>query len=213
MRPMRYNPASFAHGDLAACREIIAAHPFGTLITSRGAEPVVTHCPMVWVQDEHDPASAWIDGHIARPNTHHEHFDGGLALACFVGAHSYVSPTWYSERKNVPTWNYIAVHVTGTIERVDELPARDAVLKRLIGHMEPSYIEHWKGLPEDYQQRMLGGIVGFRLRVQRVEGKFKLSQNRQPADRDGVLAAMDRHAEQGDGDARELAAWMRRLTG
>jgi transcriptional regulator len=107
----------------------------------------------------------------------------------------------------VPTWNYLAVHVQGELSLIEATAEKDALLKRLIGQHEPGYAEHWRGLPEDFQHKLLGAIVGFRIRVRRWEAKAKLSQNRSALERVRIVA----QAEAGTPRERELAQWMRRL--
>ena len=114
----------------------------------------------------------------------------------------------YAEPLSVPTWNYIAVHAYGTLSLVEDERGKDALLSGLIDAYEPSYAEKWRQMPHGFRRTMLAGIVGFRIPITRIEGKFKLSQNRPEADRRNVLAS---HAE-GDSEQRALAAWMARLT-
>ena len=203
---MLYNPRSFNARSAADSLEIIAAHPFATLITVEAdGTPQLTHCPMIYGTDV---SGAWLEGHIARANKHHEQWeDHQPVLVAFNGPDAYVSPTWYTNSQNVPTWNYIAVHVRGTLHKEDAPGKKDELLKRLIAHVEPSYAEQWRSLPADYQQRMLGAIVGFRIRILSIEGKFKLSQNRQTADSDGVFAAY----ATGNEKQRALSEWMKRM--
>jgi transcriptional regulator len=119
------------------------------------------------------------------------------------------------ERKSVPTWNYIAIHATGTLELIPDVPGDDAgnqarkeeLLKRLIAIHEPEYAAQWDSLPPAYHISMTAGIVGFRIGIRKLEGKFKLSQNRPEQDRKNVQAA---HAA-GTPDQRSLAEWMKRL--
>ena len=131
-------------------------------------------------------------------------------MAVFSGPSAYVSPRHYESIKNVPTWNYAALHAYGGIELIDGPADKDALLKRLIGRFEPEYAEQWRGLPEDYQHKLLGAIVGFRIRVTRWELKLKLSQNRPAVERGRIreaLAASERAEE------RAVADWMLRLAG
>ena len=133
----------------------------------------------------------------------------------FSGPHSYVSPSLYAERKSVPTWNYIAIHATGRLEVVADEPGddagnfarKDALLKRLIAANEPEYAGQWDSLPVAYRISMTAGIVGFRIPIRKLEGKFKLSQNRPEQDRKTVR---DAH-ELGTPNQQALAAWMERL--
>ena len=128
-------------------------------------------------------------------------------MVVFPGPHSYVSPSLYTEPLSVPTWNYIAVHAYGTLSTIDEEAGKTALVEELIAKHEPAYLERWRIMPDGYRRSMLAGIMGFRIPISRIEGKFKISQNRGADDRRNVQAA---HAA-GSNDERELARWMERL--
>jgi transcriptional regulator len=201
-------PSHFSVADEAdresLAREVIAANPFATLVGHVDGELFVTHCPII-VQ----PTGLVLEGHVSRGNRHWRAWQGEGAdvIAIFHGPHGYVSPTWYEGRENVPTWNYVAVHATGRATAIDDAGAKHDLLKRLIRVVEPAYEAQWNELDDGYQQRMLGGMVGVRIVVERLEAKFKLSQNRLPGDRQRVRQAFAR----GDGRERALADWMQRL--
>ena len=208
-----YTPKFNQVEDRALLIEAMRAWPFAILFgPDKNGGPVATHLPLV-VHDEGE--HGLLEGHFALANPHWKALAGRETLVVFSGPHSYVSPTLYVERKSVPTWNYIAVHATGVLEIVEDEkdnPAaaharKDALLKNLIAVNEPAYAEQWNELPIAYRISMTSGIVGFRIRIAKIEGKFKVSQNRPEQDRRNVHAA---HA-QGDADQRALAAWMERL--
>ena len=194
---------------IEAMREWSFAILFGA---DENGTPVATHLPLV-VHDEGEHGV--LEGHFAVANPHWKALAGRETLVVFSGPHSYVSPALYSSPKSVPTWNYIAVHATGTLEIVaDEAgdaaanhERKDALLKNLIAANEPAYAEQWNGLPIGYRISMTAGIVGFRIPIRKIEGKFKLSQNRPEEDRRNIVA------EHGAGtpDQQALAAWMTRL--
>jgi transcriptional regulator len=167
---------------------------------------VATHLPLV-VKDE--GPHGLIEGHFAAANRHWQALAGRETLVIFPGPHSYVSPKFYVEEQAVPTWNYIAVHAYGKMTLVEDNEGKDALLAGLLNTHEPAVLEHWRSLPENYRRSMLAGIVGFRIPIERIEGKFKISQNRKPEERANVRAA---HAA-GTDDQRALAAWMERLGG
>ena len=108
---------------------------------------------------------------------------------------------------SVPTWNYIAIHASGTLEPIEDETAKDALLSGPIAANEPTYADQWRRLPDGFRRTMLAGIVGFRIPIAHVEGKFKISQNRPEVDRRNVHAA---HST-GTSDQQSLAAWMKRL--
>jgi transcriptional regulator len=199
--------------DRALLIEAMRAWPFAVLYgPDANGSPFATHLPLV-VHDEGE--HGLLEGHFALANPHWKWLTGCETLVVFSGPHSYVSPALYVERKSVPTWNYIAVHASGRLEIVEDErddPAaaharKEALLKNLIAANEPAYAEQWDELPIGYRISMTSGIVGFRIPITRIEGKFKLSQNRPEQDRRNVQAA---HAA-GTDDQRALAEWMHRL--
>ena len=180
----------------------ILCGPFGT--TDVPPTHFATHLPLI-VKDEGE--HGLIEGHFAAANRHWQALAGRETLAIFPGPHSYVSPALYIEALSVPTWNYISIHAYGTLSLVEDNPGKEALLYDLIDLHDPGYLDHWRGLPEGFRRTMLAGIVGFRIPIARIEGKFKLSQNRAAQERRNVFAA---HAS-GTSDQQSLARWMERL--
>ena len=125
----------------------------------------------------------------------------------FPGPHSYVSPSNYTEPLSVPTWNYIAIHAYGTLELIEDEPGKSDLVEGLIQVHDPAYRDKWRAMPDGFRHTMLAGIVGFRIPVARLEGKFKISQNRAETERRNVHDAQ----AAGSSDERELARWMDRL--
>lgn len=201
-----YLPTVFREDDPAILREILRSHPFATLVTSRGDAPFASHLPMLY--DEAGGGRVW--GHMARANPQWRDFEGGReVLAIFHGPDAYVSPTWYKERLHVPTWNYVAAHVYGRPRLASEEELR-ALLGRMAEAFEAPRSPQWSmsSLPSDFVDDLCRGIVGFAIDVTRIEGKLKLSQNRDPEDRARVMASL---GASDDPRAREVAAWMDRL--
>jgi transcriptional regulator len=195
-----YCPASFrAEAEYAA--KVMADNPLATLITPAGVEPWLSH--LVLLPDPQHPDC--LLGHLARANPHAEVLFGQDSVAVFSGVHGYISPRWYVSDGMVPTWNYRVAHAHGRAEPVagDEL---SALLQQLARHFEGT--EGWStdAMPAAAMAAMQRGIVGFRLRVSRWDVKAKLSQNRLPQDRQGVISRL----EEGDAAARQLAAAMPR---
>lgn len=188
---------------LEAMRAYSFAILFGGPLTS-DSSPVATHLPLV-VKDEGEHGV--IEGHFARANRHWQSLAGRETLVVFSGPHSYVSPALYADPLSVPTWNYIAVHAYGIFEIIEDDHEKDALLKGLIAQNEPAYAEQWRSLPDGFRRTMLAGIVGFRIPIARIEGKFKLSQNRSEADRHNIRQAQ----AAGTHDQQDLASWMSRL--
>ncbi len=163
-----------------------------------------THLPLV-VKD--DGPHGILEGHFAKANPHWRSLANQEILVVFPGPHSYVSPSLYAEELSVPTWNYIAIHARGTLSLVEDDAGKEALLAGLIEANEPAYAEQWHNLPDGFRRTMLAGIVGFRISINRIEGKFKISQNRPEVDRRAVYAA---HSA-GSPDQQQLASWMKRL--
>jgi transcriptional regulator len=196
-----YIPTAFRADDRAALYDLIERHGFGTLVTVLDGEPFATHLPLLL-----DRERGVLLGHVARANPHARALAGAAALVIFQGPHAYVSPSWYATSPAVPTWNYAAVHVYGTASLLDEPRLLD-LLRRLVSQYESGRERLWTmDLPEDYLAKMVRAVVGFEVPLSRVEGKFKLSQNRPAEDRFGVIRAL---AGGGAGE-RELAEFMTR---
>jgi transcriptional regulator len=224
-----YTPKFNQVSDRALLIEAMRAYSFAILIgpVDTGQEPgapglafetrettnpesaaplAATHLPLV-IKDE--GPHGLIQGHFARANRHWQSLANREALVIFSGPHSYVSPALYTEPLSVPTWNYIAIHAYGTLQLVEDDPGKESLLADLISIHEPAYVERWSAMPAGFRHTMLVGITGFRIPIDRIEGKFKLSQNRTPEERRNVQSA---HAA-GTPDEQALAAWMARLIG
>jgi len=204
-----YSPKFNLVYDRAILLEAMREHSFATLFGPLSGVPAqqsatATHLPLV-IKDEGEHGV--IEGHFAKANPHWRALAGHETLVVFAGPHSYVSPTLYTEELSVPTWNYIAIHARGTLSFIEDNPGKEALLADLIAANEPSFIEHWRAMPDGFRSTMLMGIVGFRIPIATIEGKFKLSQNRKPEERRNVHAA---HAA-GSPDQQALARWMERL--
>jgi transcriptional regulator len=204
-----YSPKFNQVTDRAVLLEAMQAYSFAILFgpQSKAETPAplaATHLPLV-VKDE-GPLGV-LEGHFARANRHWRALAGHEALVVFPGPHSYVSPTNYVDPLSVPTWNYIAIHAYGTVELVDDETGKDALLTGLIQANEPAFAEKWRAMPASFRSVMLAGIVAFRIAIAGIEGKFKISQNREKVERENVQAT---HAA-GTADQQALAAWMARL--
>lgn len=178
-------PPSFRVDDQDLLYSFVERYGFATLVTVRGGEMFASHVPLLL-----DRAAGLLLGHLARGNPQWEAFDGTEALAVFVGPHGYVSPSWYVTEPAVPTWNFTAVHVYG-IPRLLSPDRAAEVVDRTVLKFEAGRPSQWPNrLPEEFRQRMLAGIVGFEMPIARIEGKFKLSQNRSASDQAGVIEGL-----------------------
>ena len=202
-----YIPKHFAQDNQALLIEVMRAQSFALLIsTQENGEPFVTHLPFV-VRDKADHLI--IEGHMARANPHWQFLEKDTrALIVFNGPHAYVSPSLYESKENVPTWNYVAVHAYGQVKLAHGMPDKHAAQTRLIDAVEPSYQQQFDELRPAYLHGRMSAIVAFEMIVERLEGKFKLSQNRPMADRHNVVAAF----AAGNDEQRAVANWMRRVS-
>ncbi len=200
-----YIPKHFAQTDQKLLVEVMCAHSFALLISAAAnGEPFATHLPLI-VREEDD--QVMIEGHVARGNPHSHYLEKNpRALIVFNGPHAYVSPSLYEDKESVPTWNYIAVHAYGHVTLVHGEAEKHAAQTRMIAAMDPAYQSQFDRLSAKYLQGMINGIVAFEFTVERLEAKFKLSQNRSMDDRRNVASAL----AAGGGEQRALASWMRR---
>lgn len=178
-----YLPDHFAERRTEVLHDIIRRFGFATLVTVEDGVPVATHLPLVLDATSGGLGTLW--GHVARPNRQWRGFEGDMqALAVFHGPHAYVSPRWYTTGPAVPTWNYIAVHAYGTPRIMSDSADVQAGLNRLIAQYEgdapDAYRPDWTS--GGFAANLMRGIVAFQLPIARLEGKFKLSQNRSLTD-------------------------------
>jgi transcriptional regulator len=200
-----YLPPQFNAKHEAHALAIMRAHPFASLISmdDEGA-PFVTHLPFHLIQRDGQHV---LLGHCAKPNPHWRYLQSRpQALVTFMGPQAYMSPQVYPDLTRVPTWSYLAVHVKVEATLVEEPQAKDRLLKQLIGDHEPAYAAQWRGLAEDYQHKMLNGIVAFELRITEMQCKLKLNQHRPESH-----AAMHAAYAQGSPSEQALADWMVKL--
>lgn len=164
------------------------ANPFAILVSATPEVPFATHAPVA-VREAGERLV--IRGHVAKANPHWKYLEQQAhCLTIFHGPHAYVSPSNYSTREVVPTWNYGAVHVYGNARVFSAPEELLGVLHQLIPMFEPAYAEQWASLSEAYRERMLSHIVGFEIAVTKIEAKFKLSQNRSKEEQEKVIESL-----------------------
>ena len=196
-----YVPAHFRVEDRDRLVDFILRNAFGTLVSSASEGFDVSHIP--FVPDVGADGSLRLLGHVARANPHWRGLEeANHVMAIFWGAHGYVSPTWYEDLPAVPTWNYAVVHAHGRVRLLDEEGLRD-VIGRLSKTYEAGNPNPWRleDQPADFIAKLVPVIVGFAIEVERLEGKFKLSQNRPGKDRTRVIDALQ---ERGSTELAEL---------
>lgn len=190
-----YQPPAFREARLPVLQALIRAHPLATLFTTAGGVPEANHLPLLL--DPGPTPLGTLRGHVARANPLWQQDHGAAeVLVVFQGPQAYVTPSWYPTKaatgRVVPTWNYAVVHARGPLQvREDAAWLRDLV-SRLTAQQEAGRPRPWAtgDAPADYIAQMLAAIVGIEIPLVRLEGKWKMSQNRNPADRDGVAAGL-----------------------
>ena len=184
--------------DLKKIADFIREHDFATLVLSQDGLPVASH---LLVEFDTTLDGTWlVNGHMARANKLWRAFDSRKeVLLIFGGPNTYISPTWYKQL-NVPTWNYIAVHLYGAPRVIDGGPELQDILARLIQRYETKSDYRMETLPPDFREKEMRGAVGFQVKVTRVEANFKLSQNRNDEDHANVI-----HQLEARGDEQSVA--------
>jgi transcriptional regulator len=202
-----YVPAHFKEDRVAVMHDAIRKYGFGTLVTFSGEELEASHLPLLL--DPEPAPFGTVVGHLARANPQWQRVKPDIeALAIFLGPNTYITPSWYPTKqqngKVVPTWNYLAIHAYGTLTFFDDPAELRAHVSKMTDTHESPRAAPWalNDAPESFVQGMLRAIVGFKLRITRLEGKWKMSQNRPAQDVTGVLEGLARE----DGEAHEAVA-------
>ena len=188
-----YVPAHFAEDRTPVLHDAIRAFGLATLVTTTADGLIASHVPLLLDPDRGEFGT--LIGHFARPNPQAKGAIGE-ALAIFLGPEGYVTPSYYPAKREhgkvVPTWNYAAVHAYGPLRFIDDKTELLDLVTRLTDHHESLRAAPWAvaDAPADFIQGMLNGIVGFELTIARLQGKWKMCQNRPPADRGGVVEGL-----------------------
>lgn len=190
-----YMPPLYHETDLSTLHGLMREYSFATVITQHEGAPFATHTPVILEADAGPYGTLY--GHVARANPQWRAFEAGQeALILFQGPHSYVSPSWYEVELSVPTWNYAAVHAYGTPRLVTAYEEFYQLLATLVQTYEASRATPWLfKLPDDYVRKMMQGIVGFAMPITRLEGKYKLSQNRSLHDQQTVATMLQQSSD------------------
>lgn len=178
-----YIPKHFREDDIPTLHALMQEHNFAVLVTQQpNGVPLATHLPFI-LDTERGPYGT-LFGHMARANQQWQGFDGMQeVLLIFQGPHAYVSPSWYDAKLSAPTWNFAAVHAYGKPQIIEDETEMYVLLQDQVQTFESHFEKPWTmDLPDEYMHRLMAGIVGFSIQITRLEGKFKLSQNRPTAD-------------------------------
>jgi transcriptional regulator len=198
-----YIPAAFAEADLTKLHDFIERHSFGLLVSQVEGLPFATHLPFL-LERAAGPHGSLVC-HVARANPQWRQAAGQTALAIFAGPHAYISPTWYEAEQVVPTWNYTAVHAYGRFQVIED----EGALLDIVRVYEQAMPRPWSFDPSTtFAKRRLAQIVGFRIEIDKIEGKWKLNQNHPVERRQKVVRALQ---EQGGDNAQAIAALMQAM--
>ena len=202
-----YIPKLFRNENDEEIKQFLIENSFGILVSANRSEILATHIPLELDQNKNEE---WVlQGHIAKGNPQWKHFNTGQkVLAIFNGPHAYVSSSWY-DHVNVPTWNYIAVHISGTIKILEgeELYHH---LNKLVDKYEKNSAEpvSMNKMPKEFVQREIKGIVGFEIRIESINAKKKLSQNRNEKDYNNIVTKLE---ERSDAASKAVSEEMKKV--
>ena len=197
-----YTPAHFQIEARDTLHGFMRQHSFATIVSHDGQIPHATHMPVL-LNPTQGPHGTLLS-HMARANPQWRHFTGAEVLVIFTGPHAYISPAWYVTEPAVPTWNYTAVHAYGIPRIVTQQDRFAQMLHDLVEFYEAERPNRWHGvLSAEFRDGLMKGIVGIEIEITRLEGKFKLSQNR-PQDTPGIIAALDASTDQTDRDTAKM---------
>lgn len=207
-----YNPVHFREERIEVLHQLIREQSLATLITLGKDGLVANHIPLIL--DAAPAPLGSLRGHVSRTNSMWSDLLPGVqALAIFQGPSAYITPSWYATKseagKVVPTFNYIAVHAYGPLQVFDDLARLEENVRALTDQHELAYVNRWSvdQAPADFIRSQLKGIIGIEIPIARIEGKWKVSQNRVPADRQGVIDGL---RAQGDAGSLAMADWIAR---
>jgi transcriptional regulator len=195
-----YVPTHFAEDRKDVLHAAMRAAGLSTLVTNTAEGLIASHVPLLLDPDA-GPYGTLV-GHLAKANPQATLAPVGEALVIYTGPDAYISPSFYATKREhgrvVPTWNYVAIHAYGTLEIFDDAARLHALVSRLTDHKETPRAQPWAvtDAPERFIDGQLKGIVGFALPITRLQGKWKMSQNRPPADRAGVVAGLTADGEE-----------------
>lgn len=201
-----YVPAQFSFTESAEIVAFMQRFNFAAIVSQVEGLPFATHLP--FAVEERDGGEIWLLAHFAKANPQWKDLEAQTALVIFSEPHAYVSPSLYAKEVNVPTWNYVAVHAYGKAKLFEDDTAMFDLLEKQMQAFEKQYLEQWSRLPQGYKDGLVKGIAAFEMKVEKLEAKRKLSQNKPEKDQENVTAHL---LESEDGAARQIGEYMQKL--
>ena len=200
-----YIPKHFAMTDFNKAIDFIKTYNFGILVSQFDNKPLATHLPFLLEKR----ADKWfLVTHIAKANPQKINLEEQTILAIFSEPHAYISPSLYSEKQNVPTWNYVSVHCYGKSKLITSEMGKIELLENLIKLMDPNYITKWATLPERYKKALLDDMIGIEIEITHFDAKEKLSQNKPAIDQQKIIEHL---SKSGDTIKQDLANKMKEM--
>lgn len=202
-----YLPKHFSQAEEVRVRTLIQQNGFATILSfPKNERPFINHLPIIFSST--DGEEKILIGHIAKRNPQWTHFQENSDCTMIIsGGHTYITPRWYKSGRDVPTWNYAVAHLHGKIELVEAFDEQVEILKQLTTHFEKQSSIPWEfELPDDLQDEtsLTSSIISFRFHIEKIDAKFKLSQNRSKEDRDGVIEGLSERSDDMSKSVREM---------
>ncbi|WP_347553232.1 FMN-binding negative transcriptional regulator (plasmid) [Pseudalkalibacillus hwajinpoensis] len=198
-----YIPKHFEIKDEEVINEIIEENSFATLFSQHQGHPYATHLPLIL-----DKEKRYLYGHFAKPNKQWKDIEGQEVLAIFQGPHCYISSSWYETNKAVPTWNYVAAHIHGKVEIIEGEEMMDSLHQMVLKYEDPNSSYQWDQLDAHFLEGQAKGIVGFKIKIDKIEGTAKLSQNHSAERLKLVISQLEQSTSE---DEREIASHMKTI--
>jgi transcriptional regulator len=196
-----YIPSHFQIEDEKIHFDIIGKYSFATLFSHHHGVPFATHLPLIMDKD-----NKCLYGHFARPNPQWQDIKDQNVLAIFQGPHCYISPSWYETNTAVPTWNYVSVHVYGQVEFIDAEELMNSLHDMVLKYEEPNSSYKLDQVDSSFIEGMTKGVVGFKIKIDKIEGKAKLSQNHPINRQELVIQRLEQSPSEDD---RKIASLMK----
>lgn len=196
-----YIPSHFQIEDEKILFDIIEKYSFATLFSQHNGVPFATHLPLIMDKD-----SKCLYGHFARPNPQWQDIKDLNVLSVFQGPHCYISPSWYETKTAVPTWNYVSVHVYGQVEFIDDEELMNSLHDMVLKYEESNSSYQLDQVDSSFIEGLTKGIVGFKIKMDKMEGKAKLSQNHPIERQELVIQRLEQSASEDD---RKIASLMK----
>lgn len=199
-----YIPEEYKSEDRAEAISFIRQFSFGTLVTAVAQVPVATHIPFL-VRPE--GKELYLIGHMAANNEQHQLLEKGNVLVIFQEPNAYISPKNYQSRQNVPTWNYMAVHIYGKVTPISGQENIKTLLEKTMETYEPGYMPQWHELDDDYKYDLMKGVAGFEIKVTDLQFVKKLSQDKSNQERKNIIQSLSSHSHSCEA---AIAEWMKK---